>query len=117
MNDILTNKIKEWCIEYNIDNECIICNFNDLKNRLGITYFNYPSKDLDKRSCNIEIKDTLLNNRFACYSVLWHEFNHTIPWIENGYTDGHNIKWVKRMLRKPWYIIGCVYAQIISIGK
>ena len=63
------------------------------------------------------MKDYLEDYPFAWHSIAWHEFCHAEPWVKDNVAQGHSLPWVKRILRKPWYVIGCVYAQIICIGK
>lgn len=48
--------------------------------------------------------------------VLWHEYNHTEPWILNGTTEGHGDNWVRRMMRKPWLAFLSVVARLVIIA-
>ena len=114
MSNELYDWLDEWCYCYNVDKN-ILANFFNLENKLGITYFEEDA--IKKRFAFIEIKAYIRNYPFACKSVCWHEFCHAEVWVRDGYTDDHSTAWIKRMLRKPWYVIGCIYAQIICIGK
>lgn len=110
----LYKKLDYWEYDYCVPKE-ILADFTILKDKLGITKF-YKYDNGDYWSY-IYIKEYLKVHPFAYTSVLWHEFCHAEVWVRYGYTDGHSTAWVKRMLRKPWYVIGCIYAQIICIGK
>lgn len=115
MSNELYDWLDEWCYNYDVPKGYIGATFMKLHKLLGVTSFSYnEEKD---NIAQIEIKEYLRNYPFACKSVCWHEFCHAEVWVRDGYTDGHSTAWVKRMLRKPWYVIGCVYAQIICIGK
>ena len=115
MNNELYSLLDYWRYCYNVPKGCIFIKFSKLYKLLGVTTF---KTDKSKNNiAQIELKAHLMNYPFACKSVCWHEFCHAEVWVRDGYTDGHSTAWVKRMLRKPWYVIGCVYAQIICIGK
>ena len=116
MSNELYDWLDYWCYSYNVSKGCIDAKFMKLHKLLGITSYDYVFYH-KKRIAKIEIKEYLRIHPFACKSVCWHEFCHAEVWIRDGYTDGHSTAWVKRMLRKPWYVIGCVYAQFICIGK
>lgn len=116
MNDELNKLISHWCKEYNISVYIIDSKFSKLHKLLGLTSFSYW--EFNKIPvANIEIKEYLKDYPFAWQSIAWHEFCHAEPWVKYNITQGHSTAWVKRMLRKPWYVIGCIYAQIICIGK
>lgn len=116
MTDEMKSLINQWCREYEIPIWRISCKFFKLHSLLGITSFSYYNFN-EYPIADIEIKEYLKDYPFAWQSIAWHEFCHAESWVKYNIAQGHSTAWVKRMLRKPWYIIGCVYAQIICIGK
>lgn len=122
MYDIFINKLIDWCEEYNISNdivfklvdgEYIYYEFDGkLTKCLALTYY---KKTENIRWNYIEILNRM-TNEFLATSVLWHEFCHCEPWIEDGISEGHGDKWLRRLWRKPLYAIGQWLAKIVYRG-
>ena len=106
---VISKYLDQWIEEYQVPGTITLF-VDDKLVPLGITTF---SKD----HCDIFLKAELTTSRFAFNGVLWHEFCHAEIWLKEGRTEGHTTPWVKRMLRKPIYIIGSIYAQFICISK
>lgn len=44
-------------------------------------------------------------NGFVARCIMWHEFCHCWDYHDSG-SMGHELKWIKKYLHKPFYVIG-----------
>lgn len=58
-----------------------------------------------KTCYNIAINHKIKRDSLFYKCVLWHEFCHCWDYHESG-SMGHELKWIKKHLHKPLYVIG-----------
>ena len=91
--------IEEWCGRYGPDPSAITEGFSEQSGTLGLTYNLWLG---GRRVTDIRLNMKLQGHDWMVLPTLWHEYCHAESWLLHGRQDGHNLRWLWRLWRRPW---------------